>query len=103
MLDAAATLGYPYVILLTHPQEYIKPRSFRYDNLRPNSVTQERLWKVAEFLATNSARFDVTSFRRVHQGLDPNAPPEPEHWPVPTGSRLQATVRSIENFLNDRI
>jgi hypothetical protein len=88
------------VLILTHPQEYIKKTDFRYASLRRNRANQGRLRAVLKFLKQHEDEFITTPISVISDdGADSS---EIEH-PAVSVSRGRAMVRMLENGINDRI
>jgi hypothetical protein len=88
------------VIILTHPQEYIKKTDFRYASLRRNRVNQGRLRAVLKFLKQHDDEFIATPISAISDdGADSTA----SERPLVSVSRGRAMARMLENGINDRI
>lgn len=98
LLDAAHAAGNPVVVILTHPSEFLKKRDFRYTNLRPNRLIQQRFRRLCRFLAENRDRFEVVPLGVAAETLD-LVPP----WAELTGRPLNALVRALANVANDHL
>jgi hypothetical protein len=87
------------VLILTHPQEYIKKTDFRYAILRRNRANQGRLRAVLKFLKQHENEFTTTPISAIG---DDGADIEIER-PLVSVSRGMAMARMLENGINDRI
>jgi hypothetical protein len=88
------------VLILTHPQEYIKKTDFRYATLRRNRANQNRLRTVLKFLKQHQNDFVTTPISAI---VDDGADVRGLEAPVVSVSRGRAMARMIENGINDRI
>jgi hypothetical protein len=88
------------VIILTHPQEYIKKTDFRYATLRRNRANQNRLRAVLDFLKQHRNDFVATPISAI---TDDGADTRGIEHPVVSVSRGKAVARMLENGINDRI
>jgi hypothetical protein len=88
------------VVILTHPQEFIKKTDFRYTTLRRNRVNQARLRGLLQFLQQNRDEFVTVPISEL-RGNEPDSLGSGE--PVPSVSFGKAVARMVENGLNDRI
>ncbi len=100
LLEEAHRLDYPYVIVVTHPFEFIKKESPRYAKLTANRINQARLSWLCTYLAENSDRFSPVTMREL-------ARREParvnEALPELSGAAIASMMRSAQNVLNDHI
>ena len=84
------------VIILTHPQEYVKHKDSYYATLRCNRVNQTRLKTVLQFLQQHSDQFVTVPIYAIKEdhpcGIDPHA--------ISVSTR-QAIARMAENAIND--
>jgi peptidoglycan/xylan/chitin deacetylase (PgdA/CDA1 family) len=88
------------VVILTHPQKYIKKTDFRYASLRRNRANQGRLRAVLKFLNQHEDEFITTPVSSISDdGADSGA----IGCPVVSVSRGRAIARMVENGINDRI
>jgi hypothetical protein len=88
------------VVILTHPQEYVKKTDFRYTTLRRNRVNQTRLRTLLQFLLHNRRDFVTVPISAVdEEGADATRQGRPA---VSVPSRM-ALARMLENGINDRI
>lgn len=99
VLRQALEHGLTPVTILTHPQEYIKKRDFRYTALRQNRVNQTRLTTLMKFLRQHRDDFVTVPISRISddvvaRGID---------RPAVSVSFARAMARMLENGINDRI
>lgn len=92
--------GISPVIILTHPQEYIKRKDFRYTTLRRNRVNQTRLKTVLQFLSQNKDKFAIVPIPEISDD-DSNVPGS--NSPAISVSSRQALGRMLSNSLNDLV
>lgn len=88
------------VIILTHPQEYIKKKDYRYTKLRQNRVNQARLRALLEFLNQNQEDFVTVPVSAIHDDGASTSRRDPPALSVSAG---MAMARMLENGINDRI
>jgi hypothetical protein len=88
------------VLVLTHPQEYIKKTDFRYASLRRNRANQGRLRAVLKFLKQHEDEFITAPISAIS---DDGADSSETGRPVVSVSRGKAMARMLENGINDRI
>jgi hypothetical protein len=101
VLRQARELGISPVTILTHPQEFIKRKDFRYGTLRPNLVNQARLKSLLQFLSQNREEFVVLPISEIRDdGADAAGIKNDSAITVPFGHTL---ARMLENAVNDRI
>jgi hypothetical protein len=98
LLNAAHENGNPVVVILTHPFEFVKKRDFRYTNLSPNRIVQDRFRRLCTFLSVNSDRFDV-----VPLGVAADTIKTGQAWTELRGNALNSIVRAAANVVNDRL
>ena len=88
------------VVILTHPQEYVKKKNYRYTTLRRNRVNQTRLRTLLEFLQHNRRDFVTVPISAVdEEGADARHLDRPA---VSVPFRM-ALARMLENGINDRV
>ena len=88
------------VVILTHPQEYIKKKDYRYTRLPRNRVNQARLRALLGFLNQNQDDFVAVPISAINaDGLDARR----LHRLAITVSPGMAMARMVENGINDRI
>jgi hypothetical protein len=92
--------GVSPVVIVTHPQEYIKRKDSRYATLRPNRVNQARLRKVLRFLQQHNDKFVTVPISEVNEALPSASCPS---GPEITVSARQAIARMAENAINDTV
>jgi hypothetical protein len=88
------------IVILTHPQEFIKHADFRYTKLRRNRVNQTRLRELLRFLQQNKDDFVARTISGI--GED-GAEPGDDRDPLISVSSFKAIARMVENGANDRI
>ncbi len=98
LLNAAHENENPVVVIVTHPQEFVKKRDFRYTDLRPNRVIQNRFRRLCAFLSANSDRFEVVPLAVAADTID-----TPQRWTELTGNALNSVVRAVANTVNDHV
>jgi hypothetical protein len=88
------------IIILTHPQEYVKRKDSRYTIMRRNRVTQHRLKTVLNFLSRNKDQFVTVPISRISDdGSDLLSSSDP----AISVSARQALGRMFANGLNDLV
>jgi hypothetical protein len=85
-------------VIVTHPFEFVKKRDFRYTDLRPNRMIQNRFRRLCAFLSANSDRFEVTSLAAAAVAVNRR-----QAWTELRGNALHAVVRAVANTVNDRM
>jgi hypothetical protein len=100
LLEGAQQLGYPHVVIVTHPFEFVKSDGVRYTKMTVNRINQQRFRWLCAFLAENSDRFTVTPMRDLAREV-----PSEINQPLPelSGETLSSLLRSAQNVLNDRL
>jgi hypothetical protein len=98
LLNAAHTGGNPVIVISIHPSAFVKKRDFRYTDLRPNRIVQDRFRRLCAFLAANNDRFEVMPLAAAAEALDAFQP-----WTELSGDWLSAIARAVENGVNDRL
>lgn len=88
------------VIVLTHPQEYVKRKDFRYNTLRRNRVNQNRLETVLLFLKRNKDKFITVPISEIS---DDDANLLDSRSPEISVSARHAVGRMLTNGLNDLV
>lgn len=100
VLCQAHRRGISPLVILTHPQEYIKRTDYRYRKIRRNRVNQTRLRAVLQFLDENRDSFVTVPIAQLTKdGSDDRDFTSPA-ISVSTGTAL---ARMLENGINDRI
>jgi len=92
--------GISPVIILTHPQEYIKRMDSRYATLRRNRVNQTRLKTVLQFLRQHGDEFVTVPIYAIKED-GPSA--MGYEMPAISISARQAMARMAENAINDLV
>jgi hypothetical protein len=98
LLNAAHESKNPVVVIVAHPFEFVKKRDFRYTNLRPNRVIQDRFRRLCAFLSDNTDRFEV-----VPLAVAANAVEAGQAWTELTGNAFNSIVRAVTNVVNDHL
>jgi hypothetical protein len=88
------------VVILTHPQEYIKRKDFRYATLRRNRMNQTRLRTLLAFLKQNRDDFVTLPISDLSDDSPDTAGPKRSSVSVPLKTSI---ARMLENGVNDRI
>ena len=96
LLTAAHDRGNAVVVIVTHPFEFVKKRDFRYTNLRPNRVIQDRLRRLCAFLSENRDRFEVAPLALAAEAVDSG-----QAWTELTGNAFNSIARAAANAAND--
>jgi peptidoglycan/xylan/chitin deacetylase (PgdA/CDA1 family) len=100
VLWSARRAGLETVVILTHPFEYVKTRTFRYETLTPNRINQRRLEKLCEFIRTHDEDFVSVGFGEAAGRW---CAAEPQGQRRIEGGAALAFLRMAENGLNDRV
>ena len=87
------------VVILTHPQEFIKKTDFRYRTVRRNRANQARFRAVLTFLKQHQDQFVTTPISAIREDCENSR--EMDHLSISV-SRVKALARMFENGLNDR-
>jgi hypothetical protein len=98
LLNAAHDVENPVVVIVTHPFEFVKKQDFRYTNLRPNRIIQDRFRRLCAFLSANSDRFEVVPLATAADAVDGH-----QAWAELSGNAFNSMVRAAANAVNDRI
>jgi hypothetical protein len=97
----AREYGISPVIILTHPQEYIKQKGARYySTLRRNRVNQGRLKTVLHFLRQHEDEFITVPIGAIEEDHAGTVGPDK---PAISVSARQAMARMAENAINDLV
>jgi hypothetical protein len=96
LLNAAYDCGNPVVVIVTHPFEFVKKRDFRYTNLKPNRLIQNRFRRLCAFLCESNDRFEVVPLAVAAEAVDNGQP-----WTELTGKPFNSIVRAAANAGND--
>jgi hypothetical protein len=99
LLLSAAKEQLDYVVILTHPSEFVKHQNDQYSEFAINNINRRRLHQLCSFLQNNTEQFSVTTFSELQPSLisvnSPNTLLETPH--------LFTLKRMIENYANDKI
>jgi hypothetical protein len=98
LLNSAHDYGNPVVVIVAHPFEFIKKRDFRYTELRPNRIIQDRFRRLCAFLAQNTDRFEVAPLAVAGDALDGG-----QVWTELNGNAFNSIVRAVTNVVNDNL
>jgi len=98
LLNTAHDVENPVVVIVTHPFEFLKKHDFRYTNLRPNRIIQDRFRRLCAFLSANSDRFEVMPLATAADAVD-----DRQGWTELSGNAFNSIVRAAANAVNDRI
>jgi peptidoglycan/xylan/chitin deacetylase (PgdA/CDA1 family) len=98
LLNAAHNKENPVVVIVTHPFEFVKKQDFRYTNLRPNRIIQNRFRRLCAYLSANTDRFEVVPLAVAADTIDPH-----QRWTELTGNALNSIVRGVANVVNDHV
>ena len=101
VLRQARQRGISPVVLVTHPQEFVKHRDIRYSQLRRNRVNQARLEGLLRFVGRHPDEFAVVPMCDI--AGDDGAASDDMREPTISVSALKALARMVENGVNDRI
>ncbi len=99
LLDAAKT-KMDYVVILTHPFEYIKNKNQQYNNISENRPNKKRLISLCEFLRKQIEIFSVTTFSELQSSKIITNNKANTLLEVPVYSAIK---RMFENYANDKI
>jgi hypothetical protein len=100
LLDAAHDHGFAYLIIVTHPFEFLKRDGFRYNRMAVNRINQGRFRGLCSYLVDNTSHFSVTTIGKLAQEEPLDLNKEPREL---TGNAFPSFLRSAQNALNDRI
>jgi hypothetical protein len=100
ILWAARRARLENIVILTHPFEYVKTASYRYEKLTRNRVNQARLESLCAFLREHDQDFAAVSFGERAAAW---SAAEATGSVVLAGSGSYAFLRKAENAINDRI
>lgn len=89
------------VVLVTHPQEFVKHRDVRYSRLRRNRVNQARFEGLLGFVRRHPDEFAVVPMCDI--ASDDGAATGEMCEPTISVSALKSFARMVENGVNDRI
>lgn len=96
LLNMAHDYANPVVVIVTHPFEFVKKRDFRYTNLSPNRIIQDRFRRLCAFLSENNDRFEV-----VPLGVAAQAADGAQGWTELRGNAVNSIARAAVNAAND--
>ncbi|MFT5720525.1 MAG: peptidoglycan/xylan/chitin deacetylase (PgdA/CDA1 family) [Motiliproteus sp.] len=97
LLDQAQHAAVEYIVLVTHPFEFIKKKGWQYKNLTRNALIQHRLERLCQHLDNNRDRFEPTDIKTLLDSGLIRAAAAPTLY----GNKLQALSRAAQNLLND--
>lgn len=98
MLNAINQAGGSIAVIVSHPFEFLKWSGPEFSQLRANRVVQRRFERLCRFLAQEADRFEVVPMAGIAE-----AGILPEEAVNLDGRALAATLRAVENFVNDRL
>jgi hypothetical protein len=98
LLSAAHENQNSVVVIVTHPFEFVKKRNFRYTNLRPNRMVQNRFRRLCAFLSANTDKFEVVPLAVAARTV--NVSPG---WTELSGNAVYSLARAAANAVNDRL
>jgi len=98
LLNAAHEAENSVVVIVTHPFEFVKKRDFRYTDLRPNRMIQNRFRRLCAFLSANNDRFEVAPLAAAAVAVNRS-----QAWTELRGNALHAVVRAVANTVNDHM
>ncbi|MEQ1529624.1 MAG: hypothetical protein ABL925_09930 [Methylococcales bacterium] len=99
LLLAAAQAKLDYVVILTHPSEFVKNQNDQYTEFAGNNINKKRLAKLCQFLQSNPDKFSLSTF----SDLDPTTVVSKTTNTLLETPHLFALKRMVENYANDRI
>lgn len=98
LLNTLNRAGGSLAVIVTHPFEFLKWTGPEFGRLRANRVVQRRFKRLCRFLAREAERFEVVTAGSLAEGrIAPEAAAELD------GRAVAATLRAMENFVNDRM
>lgn len=100
LLSAAARQKIDYLVILTHPFEFVKNANRDFTALQANTVNKKRFEKLCRFLADRSDQFSVRTFSELPSLPLTQRPSANTLLEVPLPL---AVMRRAENFLNEKI
>jgi hypothetical protein len=68
VLEHAHSVGLEVVVAVFHSFSAVKPKDIFYTDFRLDWIVARRLRRLAQYLAENSDKFEVTTFRELGQG-----------------------------------
>jgi len=100
LINAAWQQGQSYVVIVTHPFEFVKRDSDQYTKMAVNKVNQQRFRWLCSYLAANTDRFEVVTLAELAQ----REPERLNERPAELSGKITSSVaRSVQNVLNDHI
>ncbi len=99
LLWAARRAAISPVVVLTHPFEFVKYRDFRYRDMRRNTVNQNRLERLLDFVTRHSNSFSVTTFAQSGAEWFAAGSRPGDLLQVPTALALARTAENAANTL----
>jgi hypothetical protein len=99
LLWAARRAGISPVVVLTHPFEFVKHRDFRHRDMRRNTVNQNRLERLLDFVTRHSDAFSVTTFAQSGAAWLAAGSRPGDLLHVPTTLALARTAENAANTL----
>jgi hypothetical protein len=102
LLNAAHESENPVIVIVTHPFEFVKKRTFRHTVLRHTDLRRNRMThrfqRLCAFLSANTDKFEV-----VPLVVAANAVGDCREWTELTGHAFDSAVRAVANCANDRL
>ena len=98
LLCSAAKHQLDYVVILTHPSEFIKKQNNQYTQFYSNKVNKQRFDKLCSFLQKNKINFSTITFSDLQ--LPAKSQPSNVLLKAPVFCTIQ---RLAENYLNDNL
>jgi hypothetical protein len=99
LLWAAHWAAISPVVVLTHPFEFVKHRDFRYRDMRCNTVNQNRLERLLDFVSRHNDSFSVTTFAQSGADWLAAGSRPGDLLQVPTSLALARTAENATNTL----
>lgn len=100
LLLAAAQRKLDYVVILTHPSEFVKNQNNQYTQFNANKINKKRFDKLCRFLQHNKERFSISTFSELQTSASVADKTANTLLEVPY---LFALKRMVENYANDRV
>lgn len=98
LLSALNAAGGSIAVIVTHPFEFLKWSGPQFSRLRANKMVQRRFRRLCGFLEQNVDCFEVVPLGRIAEGQI-----APEQAIALDGRAFFATLRAVENFVNDHL
>ena len=98
LLRAAFRKQLDYMVILTHPSEFVKRKNDQYTDIHPNNINKARFVKLCQFLQSNKNMFTVMTFSDLQVTDNKKVPDTLLHV-----HPFYALKRLVENYANDRI